>query len=442
MRYAPFALIILLALLSADDLQARSREKERAEVLSNSRGFYKEVFMDGGIGLTSRRKLPAAPFLGLTMEFFASAKEEKLSERDTLLQNDIFAGCEEDTNGRLLYPDGAPRFRMIYVNGGRATKHSKSLGENGLSRLREYVANGGSYLGTCAGAFFASSGSVNDKGALYNTDKYLCIWPSYTHSTHLKKSRPTLRLEKGSPLSKYFDFGKARLVEEVYHNGGCYAHVDASHLLPTGSEPLARYIFDNTDKVIINNEIAIWAHKHSERHGRAILCGSHPENVSEGERLELMAAMMLYAMEGNPKPQIKGSLKSGKIREMDKRTEDNNPAFTRIGDRQYHHFRIDIPKGCKRLKIEIDGYENGNKFDLTLCAKRGEMAFHDNTSLKSVGNGCKRTLTVDNPKSGTWFVSVFCETTVETNTDNYGTHYHDNLEVLNGVPYKVCAEWK
>ena len=442
MRYALFAIATLFGLLSASDLQARSREKARAEVLTNSRGFYKEVFMDSGIGLTSRRQLSAANALGLSMEFFASASNEKLSKRDTLLQNDIFAGCKEDTNGRLLYPDGAPRFRMIYVNGGRATKHSKSLSESSLSRLREYITNGGSYLGTCAGAFFASSGSVNDKGALYNTDRYLCIWPGYTHSTHLKKSRPTLLLERNCPLSKYFDFGKKRLVTEVYHNGGCYAHIDATHPLPRGSEPLARYLFDNTDKVVINNEIAIWAHKYSDHHGRVILCGSHPESVSEGERLDLMASMMLYAMEGNPKPQIKGILKSGEIREMNKRTEDNAPAFTRIGDRQYHHFCIEIPRGCKRLEIEVDGYENGEKFDLTLCVNRGEMAFHDNTTLKSIGKGCKRALIIDRPKSGTWFVSIFCETTVKTDTDKYGTRYRNNIEVLNGVPYKVCAEWK
>lgn len=60
-------------------------------------------------------------------------------------------GSPEDENGILLYPDGEPRFRMIYVNGGLATQHGRSLGEDGRQRIRDYVAAGGSYLGSCAG---------------------------------------------------------------------------------------------------------------------------------------------------------------------------------------------------------------------------------------------------------------------------------------------------
>ncbi len=426
----------------APTVEARQRERARTEVLSRSRGFYKDIFMDGGIGLTSRTSLAAATFLGASIEHFASASKDQLSAKDTLLQTNIFYGSEEDTNGWLLYPDGAPRFRTIYVNGGKAKVHANSLGKNGISRLREYVNAGGSYVGTCAGAFLGSSGSINDKGDLRNTYSHPNLWPGYTHSTRLKKSRPTLRLEKGCPLSAYFDFGKERLVTKVYHNGGCYAHIDAAHPLPQESEVLARYQFDNTDKVVIDNEIAIWAHKQSPTHGRVILCGSHPESNTEGKRLELMSAMLLYAMDGNPAPKIKATLAEGEVREMNKRTEDNAPAYTCIGDRQYHHFRIDVPKRCKKLIIHLDGYKDAKKFDLTLCAKRGEPAFHDNTLSKNVGRGCKKTLTIDSPKSGAWYVSVFCETTVNTSTGKYGTHYRSKTSVLNGVPYKIWIEYK
>lgn len=439
--------VILLAIvvsgaLLAPKAGARQREKARTEVLARSRGFYKDIFMDGGIGLTSRASLAASSFLGAPMEFFASAPKEQISAKDTLIQTNIFYGSEEDTNGWLLYPDGAPRFRVIYVNGGKANAHAKSLGKNGISRLQEYIAAGGSYVGTCAGAFFGSSGSINNDGELRNTNSYPNLWPGYTHSTHLKKSKTTLRLEKRSPLAAYFDFGKSRCVPNVYHNGGCYAHVDAAHPLPKESEVLARYRFDNTDKVVIDNEIAIWAHKQSPTHGRVILCGSHPESITEGKRLELMSAMLLYAMEGNPAPQIKGTLTKGEVREMNKRTEENDPAHTRIGDKQYHHFRVDVPKQCKKLIIHLDGYEDVKRFDLTLCAKRGEPAFHDNTLSKNVAKSCKKTLTVENPKSGEWYVSVFCETTVSISTGKYGTQYRGKMAVLNGVPYKIWIEYE
>ncbi|MBQ7856885.1 MAG: hypothetical protein IJ348_07235 [Alistipes sp.] len=442
MKYFPSIVTIAVLLFATPNAEARSSEKNRAEVLAKGRGFYKDVFMDGGIALTSRHSLPATTLLGLSMEYFASASVEQLSERDTTLQTNILCGSEQDTNGWLLYPDGAPRFRAIYVNGGSAAKHAKSLGSTGRERLQEYVANGGSYVGTCAGAFIASAGSINTKGELKNTKRYWQLWPGYAESTGLRKSATTLRLERRSPLARYFDFEGGRDIADVRHNGGCYAHTEADDKLPEGTEPLARFLFDNTAKVGIDGEVAIWAYKQSDRSGRVILCGSHPEGATKGERLKLMASMLLYAMEGNPKPQIKGTLSQGEVREMNRRTEDNDPDHTRIGDRQYHHFRVDVPNHCKELIINIDGYEEAKKFDLSLCAKRGEAAFHDNTLLKSVGRGCRKSLTIKNPKAGAWYLSVFCETTVSPLTGKYGTTYKGKTSVLNGVPYKVSIQYK
>lgn len=415
---------------------ARKHEKARQEVLDRGRGYYKDIFMDSGISLTSRHYLPSARYLGLSIDYFASATTKKLSQRDTLLQNKIFCGSEDDTNGWLLYPDGAPRFRMIYVNGGAAAKHARSLGAEGQGRIKEFVKSGGGYLGTCAGAYMGSKGTFRNN-RLMHSDKYLGVWPGAAIGTRLLKSSTTLDIERGSALSRYFDFGKDRAVEKVRHNGGCYACTKAEHPLPKGTEPLARYRFDNTEKVKIDGEMAIWGYKADENTGRVILCGSHPEGVVEGERVQLTAAMLLYAMDGNPAPKIKGKLKSGEVREMNKRTEDNAPEYTRIGDRQYHHFVVDVPRKCKQLKISLDGYDNKRRYDLTLCAKRGEFAFHDNTLQKVVSRGCKKSLVIENPKAGRWYISVLCETTIVTGTNKYGTYIRANKGVLNGVPYKI-----
>ena len=127
----------LIGVLSPVNAVSRNREKSRAEVMSHSRGFYKDIFMDGGISLTSRHHLPSARFLGASMEYFASAATKKLTEKDTLNQKNIFCGYEGDTNGWLLYPDGAPRFRVVYVNGGKAGSHARSLTEQGRENLRK-----------------------------------------------------------------------------------------------------------------------------------------------------------------------------------------------------------------------------------------------------------------------------------------------------------------
>lgn len=425
--------ITVLLVAVASEVSARSLSKNRAEVLSRGEGYYKEIFMNGGNWLTSRKTLPSAPFLGVEMEYFASSKAN--DDVDSLLQHKIFCGSEEDTNGWLLYPDGAPRYRMIYVNGGKSTKHIRTMGADGKASILAFVNNGGSYVGTCAGAYAACKASM--KG-----NKYWSVWPGFVKATKLLKSHTGINIERKSPLLRYFDFGGDFHIDSVRHNGGCYAYEGPKVAMPKGTEALARYDYVNNRKVQIDDCLVIWGYKPSEQSGRTILCGSHPEGVTAGERLDLMASMVLYAMDGNPKPQVKASLEAGKVREMNKRTEDNAPAFTRIGDRQYHHFALNVPRKCKRMVLSLDGYEGENNYDLVLAAKRGELAFLGNANAKSQSKGCKKELVVAKPKAGAWYVSVHCMSTVEAKEGARGTEYEGNLSVLNGVPYKIAVRYE
>lgn len=432
---------ILLVMLFSASAESKRHAKARAEVLSRGEGYYKEVFMDSGVALTSRRHIPATQLLGIEMDYFASANTKDLTKADTLQQAKIFCGNKYDTNGRLLYPDGAPRYRMIYVNGGKSGAHARSMGEEGRQRIKEYIAAGGSYVGTCAGAYIASSGSYRSTGPKFS-DVYWGVWPGWAQSTRLMKSSTDMDIPRKSPLLRYFDFGGDRKVANVRHNGGCNAFESKNEKLPKGTEPLAHYIFNNTQRVKIDGKISVWAYKANEESGRVIMCGSHPEGVASGERLEFMASMMLYAMDGNPTPKVKGTLQNGEVREMNKRTEDNDPAYTRIGDRQYHHFRLDVPRKCKKMIITLEGYKGTRALDLTLCLKRGELAFHNNTLTKSTGPYCKEQIVVENPKAGEWFASVFCESTPITTVTKFGTHYRGRLSVLNGVPYKISVKYE
>ena len=438
MKRTIFAILLLL-LLPSNLLSARNQAKERTTVLEQNHGYYKELFMDGGIALTSRRTLPAADVLGLRMEFFASAKGDKISVADTLKQQQIFCGYSEDSNGWLLYPDGAPRYRAIYVNGGSAAKHAISLTEKGRASIQAFVAAGGSYVGTCAGAFIASAGSKKRDKGVTHTQKYLHLWPGIMHSTHLLKSRTPLRIERKSPLLRYYNFGGDFVVDSVRHNGGGYALGDLQGTLPEKTEVLARYIFKDNNKVQIDKKPAIWAYKGGENSGRVVLIGSHPEAIKRGERLELMSAALLYAMDGNAKPQIKGVLTPNQVREMCLKSEDKQPEFTRIGDRQYHHFELSVPKHCQRLVVSLKGYEGEDNFDLTLCAKAGEIAFTNNTQWSVEGKGCNKELVIEKPKAGKWFISVLCTTAVGSFVDEFGTTYLGRTDVLNGVPYSVKA---
>ena len=82
-----------------------------------NRSYYKDVFLDAGIGLSSRTSLAAAIHLGLTLEGVCLSRSGA-PEEEYVLQNEIIEGSSQDLNGRLLYPDGQPRFRLLFVNGG------------------------------------------------------------------------------------------------------------------------------------------------------------------------------------------------------------------------------------------------------------------------------------------------------------------------------------
>jgi hypothetical protein len=131
-------------------------------------GFYKDLFMDGGTGLTHRTKLYAAESLGLSYEY--NARDDNGTLQYVMVAN------PDDANGYLLYPDGAPRFRLIYTNGGDAYVHGTAMGDTGRQRIRDFYSHGGSYSGSCAGAYLASL-SNQDSGA---SPYFYHLWPGRT----------------------------------------------------------------------------------------------------------------------------------------------------------------------------------------------------------------------------------------------------------------------
>ena len=408
----------------------------------NTKGYYKDLFIDGGISLTSRNDLPAARYMNLAMESFICSPQDteknKYNYTDSLLQLQVFGGSPIDENGILLYPDGAPRFRRMYSNGGKSWRHARNVGENGNRNINDFISHGGSYVGTCAGAFLASKAVVSSGKPAY-LGLYYGIWPGYTCHTGLNsESSTTVSVEKKSPLLKYADFGRDMKIDSVRHHGGGFAVVDSMY--PEGTEVLARYYtLGRKLKKDIHGKPVIWAYKKSSETGRVVMCGSHPEGVETGERLDLMAAMMKYAMEGNGTPRLKAELENGKERKMHCFTHDNNPAYTAIGDKQYHHYKITVPKGTGKLTITLKPLPGYTQYDIFLFAMPKTFAYAAEAAYKNTALGCSKKLVIDNPKAGNMFISVFCNTTVGTTETAYGTQYTGRLDVLNGVPYSITA---
>ena len=407
-------------------------------------GYYKDFFMDCGIPLNTFDDLPAASLLNLSMERLCTwegGQADRATDYEKQLMIDVFAGNEMDENGHLLYPDGSPRFKIIYINGGKATAHGKYLTPKGLQNIRDFYNNGGSYIGTCAGAYICSRGVYNPtKDTVRLIPQYLGIWPGYVTGTGVNGKYPDCTVEKKCPLLKYYDFGGDLYIDSVRHNGGCYM---STYKAPKGTEILMRYvtIWPGRDTLghNLHGQVNCWAYKASDKSGRLVVTGSHPERGMNDERLQMFASMFKYALAGQGLPQVKAALQNGETRKMTKGSADNDPAYAKLGDKQYHHFTIEVPKGTKSVTVDLAAVKGFENFDLYLYAANGKFAFNNVANWFNVASGVSKTLVVDNPKPGKLYISVFCDTTVDVINTKNGEQYTGRVDVLNGVPYTLTA---
>ncbi len=391
-----------------------------------NKAFYKDIFLDAGIGLTSRKSLYAASYLNLSLEGISFSRNYSLPN-EIELQEKIISGDVGDENGRLLYPDGQPRYRLLFVNGGDSRMHGQSFNDKALNNMRQFVANGGSYVGTCAGAFFASSGYDSHSSYPY----YLSVWPSVTFHTGLSDSSTGMIIEKDSPLLSYYDFGGDNYVENVRHNKGGYP-VE----LPDNTVVLARY--DYPKKETVHLQPSIWAYKQDIHTGRVLLEGSHPEEVASGERRDLTAAMIQYALDGVGTTTLKGFLQNGKERVMNKSSEDRDPYFTKLGDLQCHHFVVSIPPDAQNIIVRVEG---DTDCDMALMMRHGTFAYPDSADYYVADGGSHQEMGYQTLDAGLWYIAVQCLTSVSVNDTGYGQEYVGRTDVLDGIPYKIMVSW-
>jgi hypothetical protein len=387
---------------------------------SSPSGFYKDLFMSSGVNLSSRKSLPAAESLGLSYEYYAG--------KDAEIQNRLMTGDQHDTNGVLLYPDGAPRFRMIYVNGGGATNHGKSLELSGRQTLRQFFNAGGSYCGSCAGSFL--SGRNVDSSSNRRLG-YLHIFPYNTLNTGLKKEQLDHVIPDDSPLLKYRQFGTENRVEGVYHNNGNWMSLEkGEHLEDT--EILA--IYDAPGKRP-DQGAAIWAYKVKPETGRVVNIGSHPEGVKTGDRLSLTEACFLYSLDGTGATTIKGKLVAGETREMLADTTDKTPEFAKIGDGQIHYFSFQVESCVTKTVINLNT-EVDVQLNLYLSQDLPGITTGDR-AYRETGEGNKTMRVRLAP--GTWYVAVECANRVQAVKDDSESYYvyDDPQGLLNGVAYSV-----
>ena len=391
------------------------------------KAFYKDLFMDTGMGMMEYRTMPVVDYLSLEYEYFFAPE---LTDENRALQDLAFSGSPEDLNGVLLYPDGEPRFKIVYVNGGLGGTHGWSLGETGRENFRQFVRAGGSYVGSCAGAFLASCGIVGDS---IPRKSYLGLWPGYVDDTDFTQEI-AYDIPEDSPLLRYYDFGEGRCIDTIHHENGPYFSTWAD--VP-GTEVLA---INRAEGRVSNAHPSVIAYKADASSGRVIPSGGHPEQVPDGKGRDLMASYIRYAIDGLGITKAKAELVCGEPRVMDKSTLDSIPSLTMIGDLQCHHFYFILPGGARDVKVRLEPLADCN---LSLFIAKDTYAFREDALYSAEGDESGvRELSFKKLPKGLWYVAVQSEETVECTFGEHGYQYSGKTELLNGTPYSICVSWK
>ena len=405
----------------------------------SKRGYYKDIFMDSGIYLNSFRTIAAFSYIGWDFEYFCTPSYTSYTNNDITLQKTYFESAKDDENGYILYPDRQPRFRCIFLNGGSSFTHGKSLGETGRQTIYDFVYNGGSYLGTCAGAFLATKYRDGTKGPYPD---YIGVFPGRMFSSGIDDdTRTDLTMRADCPLQKYFTFDET--ITGIRHHGGGYMSEKAEEL-PEGTEILFRFANCPPGHESINGRVNGWAYKPSEKTGRMVLTGSHPEKETEGNRRDLFGAMLLYAADGLGNPPIKASLSKGLTYDCTALSSANTPSHARIGDKQYHHFTVEIPDGATNIKFSLES--EWAEEDLYLSLRKKGYAWFSEADYTLTFNGSNKVLSVPSLEPGKWYVSVYAPSTIiatETTYSSTGGYYKytGKTHLLNGIPYTITVDW-
>jgi len=153
---------------------------------------------------------------------------------------------------------------LFVMPGGRDLPYDRKLRVEGTTRIRKFVENGGSFLGICAGAYFASSRVIFERNTpleVYETRR-LKLFPGSTIGTLYTPHTFAYHSEKGAHASK-ISYKEGSL--HLYYNGGCTFYLAESFPSVT---LLAKYQDLNEQPAIIHCKVG---------QGNVLLSGVHFE---------------------------------------------------------------------------------------------------------------------------------------------------------------------
>lgn len=171
----------------------------------------------------------------------------------------------------------------LVIPGGADLPYCRTLNGAGNRRIRQYVEQGGKYIGFCAGGYFAAKRcefEVGNKQLEVVGDRELAFYPGIARGCAFKGF--VYHSEKGARAAELavnkdlLTSGAVPNVVKSYYNGGC-AFVDAAKYADQGVYVLAEY----TEELDIDAGEGKAAVVYCEiDKGAALLTGPHPEYVA------------------------------------------------------------------------------------------------------------------------------------------------------------------
>ncbi|NGX32818.1 MAG: hypothetical protein K1060chlam4_00871, partial [Candidatus Anoxychlamydiales bacterium] len=126
---------------------------------------------------------------------------------------------------QVIEDDWQDTTSIFVMPGGRDLMYLRKLKSEGCAKIKEFVENGGSYLGICAGAYFGAETVEFEKGNALevlgkrdlNFVKAKAIGPAYKETKFSYKNHEGSKAALVEYESKDF-----RCLSSIYFKGGCY----------------------------------------------------------------------------------------------------------------------------------------------------------------------------------------------------------------------------
>lgn len=167
----------------------------------------------------------------------------------------------------LVYPDDIKNGRLINFDllvmpGGNADPYNHYLGADGASKIRDFVGNGGAYVGICAGGYYACDYIIWE-GIRYEYN--LDLFPGYGVGPLESIPYPTYNMTKIEIVNRAHPI-TAHLQEYewiLYYGGAEYFAYEGANVTVLG-----KYTVNGKNSAIVAFEYGL---------GRVFLIGPHPE---------------------------------------------------------------------------------------------------------------------------------------------------------------------